>query len=232
MPGGAYLNISKRESNPVAERANQEGFHAAVLHYTVVPQNTALVTDDVLKEAEFCLDKIYEDAEEKGIDTERIYLVGFSAGGHLAAWSSIRFSDKIAKCILAYGAIAFRTEEMQQVMDEESFMNTGEGYSDEEIVWGKGMIRIMGEAPIDALHENVPPTFLFTTFDDEVVPYTQTLRYGSRLAELGVPCEMHIYQRGGHGLSLADESSAEKEEQIIPHVAVWFEQAVSWLKGY
>lgn len=229
MPGGAYLHVSEREGEPVAKRANAAGMHAVVLNYTVLPMKTDLSNEELLKQVGFCLDRIEQDAERFGIDLKRIYVMGFSAGGHLAAWSSIRFHERIAKAVLAYGAIAFKKEDMQKTMQEEGYKKQEGGYTEEEKVWGLGMIRLMSEAPIDGIDQNTPPTFLFHTADDDIVPCEQSLRYAAKLIACKVPAEVHVYEKGGHGLSLADESSASVKEQILPRVAGWFDLAADWL---
>lgn len=232
LPGGAYLHVSGRESSPIAVRANAAGFHAAVLNYTVIPQKTDLSLTELTEQVKFCLDRIAADAEQYAIDSDRINVIGFSAGGHLAAWAGNLFPDRIAKLVLAYPAVGFKREEMLKTFEAEGYRKSAEGYSEEEKVWGMSMIRLMSEAPLDALHAQVPPTFLFTTVDDEIVPFTQSVHYGMRLAELSVPCEMHFYEKGGHGLSLANEITASEAGQVLPHVASWFDLAMSWLKGY
>ncbi|NLF21038.1 MAG: alpha/beta hydrolase [Clostridiaceae bacterium] len=232
LPGGGYRYLSPREGQPVALRANSEGFHALVLHYTVLTQKADLTLEELLAQVEFCLDWVDQNANTHHIDKTRVYICGFSAGGHLAAWSSIRFADRLARALIVYGAVGFKKEELEAIFHFESSGQGESRYTAEELEQGRDMIRLFEQAPAAALHANVPPTFLFHTMDDQVVPVTQSFEYGQRLHELNIPCELHFYCMGGHGLSLANASTAAHPEQDIPRIAGWFDIAVSWLKEY
>ncbi len=229
IPGGAYRFVSPREGQPVALRANTRGFHAAVLTYTVLPQKPDLTLDDLLGQVETALDWIEDHAETHHIDTERISVCGFSAGGHLAAWTSLRFKARIQKAVLCYGAIDFGREEMEAIIAHAE-SQAGTPYSEAERLVAKGMVRLFGDAPIEHLDVDTPPTFLWHTCSDETVPVAQSLEYAKRLLELKVPCELHLYERGVHGLSLADETTGQVAELIEPRIAGWFDLAISWLK--
>lgn len=232
LPGGAYRYVSPRESEPVALRANTAGFHAIVLNYTVLPQKPDLILEDLLKEVGFCLDWAAEHAEQYLLDMEQVSVMGFSAGGHLAAWSSIRFANRFKKAILAYAAVGFTAETMRQAAaDRVKGFAEGKGLTDEEKILFDGMLRLFRLSPIEALSEDVPPTFLFSTMDDTLVPVVQSFRYAERLLKKGVPCEAHFFEKGGHGLSLANELTACFPEQLSPRVAPWFDTAMSWLKS-
>lgn len=79
--------------------------------------------------------------------------------------------------------------------------------------------------------EHVPPTFLWHTADDEIVPVQNSLLFFDALLEKKVPAELHIYPKGVHGLSLATEEVQELEKMRVPdrHVAGWFSQCLGWL---
>lgn len=231
LPGGAYRHISLRESVPVAQKANAEGFHAVVLHYSVLEETLDISLEDLLGQVKFTLDWILEHADDIGIDSEQISLIGFSAGGHLAAWSAIRFSEQIYKQVLAYGAIAYKKEEMELIRQKLLEGSPAGTFGRDELLQGEKMIELMGDAPIEALTAAVPPCFLFSAMDDQIVPVTQSFDYARRLLELNVPCELHFYERGGHGLSLANAQSAKTKAMIIPHVATWFDLALEWLRS-
>lgn len=229
LPGGAYRYCSDREAEPVALRANSYGMHAVVLRYTCLPENNALELNDILAEVEYALNWIDSIEESYYVDKSKIFVVGFSAGGHLAAWSSIKFSKRIAAAALAYAAIGF-TEEQFDFIFNYTIENSDEQFSEEDLKQGKQMRALFTDAPINALHSDVPRTFLFHTADDNVVPAVQSLAYSQKLIELGIPCELHMYEAGGHGLSLADQTTMTYAHQDNPRVQSWFELAVEFFK--
>lgn len=107
MPGGGYAYVSKREGQAVALRSNSNNMHAAVLKYTTLQEDLTITMDRLLEEVEQSLDIIQDRAKEHRIDTEKIYVMGFSAGGHLAAWASNKFTDRIDRAILSYAAVGY-----------------------------------------------------------------------------------------------------------------------------
>lgn len=89
---------------------------------------------------------------------------------------------------------------------------------------------IRDNSPIFHIGSGTPPTFLWHTFEDPLLSPLQSLEYAKGLHENGVPCELHIYQNGKHGLSLADQTSAMKPEDMDAHIATWVPLAVQWLR--
>lgn len=229
IPGGAYKYCSDRESSPIAHRFNAANFHSVVLRYTVLPEKLDLQTEFLIDQVRFVLDWAEEHKDEYHIDMTKVSVIGFSAGGHLASWASIRLHDRIESCLLVYGAIAFEGEQLEAFYAHEMEHNK-ENYSEEDLRIGQDMVRLFADAPIQAIHEQVPRTFLFTTMADTTVPGIQSLQYASSLFMHGVPCELHAYQSGSHGLSLADDTTSCHPEQNHPRVKTWMDLAISWLK--
>ena len=235
LPGGSYTYTSNREAQPIALSANTKAMHAAVLRYTVIPDKKDLTVDDLLAEVKAALDYIEEHSKEYRIDSKRIYLIGFSAGGHLASWASIKFYDRIDRVILAYPAVGFKA--LYEAAISRSDTREGEAsdlsaYDLDLAELNQSMLKLFTNDPIDYIHKNVPPTFLFTTMDDRTVPAGNVMRYALKLYKYNVAIELHCYSLGGHGLSLATEASSIFEEQINDRVASWFDLAISWLKEY
>ena len=83
------------------------------------------------------------------------------------------------------------------------------------------------------MSDKTPKTFLLHTFDDDVVPVENSLMFANALREKNIPFELHIYPNGVHGLSLCDESTANKNNDnlINTHVESWFELAIKWIKS-
>lgn len=123
LPGGSYTYTSNREAQPIALSANTKAMHAAVLRYTVIPDKKDLTVDDLLAEVKAALDYIEEHSKEYRIDSKRIYLIGFSAGGHLASWASIKFYDRIDRVILAYQPFLYEFYLSHQIFSLGNFLS-------------------------------------------------------------------------------------------------------------
>lgn len=200
FPGGAYRVCSHRESEPVAMAYAAQGFNTFVLNYSL---NENAVFPKPLKDAEAALELIRNNSAEWSINPEKIAVCGFSAGGHLAAALGTMGKIRPNALILGYPCI----------------------------------LASMGEifpAPIPSCDEFVddktPPTFIFHTFEDELVPVENSIKFSAALDKVKVPFEMHIFQKGCHGLSLAkDLTSSGLQRFANPDVEKWFELSVCWL---
>lgn len=215
-PGGGYAFTSDREAEPVAVNFLAAGIHAAVLRYSVAPKHfpTALL------ELGNSVRHLLAHAEEYCIDPARIYLLGFSAGGHLAAsYGCFRKKfdlPEIAGILLGYPVIT-----TGKYAHEESIRNLlGENYD-------RDREKMSLELYADESH---PPTFLWHTATDDTVPVENTLLYVSALRQHGVSVECHIYQNGGHGLSLANAFTQDARGfGLQPECRGWVVSAVEWI---
>ncbi|HEX5323702.1 MAG TPA: alpha/beta hydrolase [Capsulimonadaceae bacterium] len=217
-PGGGYGMRADHEGRPVAKWLNSLGIAAFVCHYRVAPyKNPAPLLD-----AQRAIRTVRASAGEWNIDPERVGILGFSAGGHLAATAGTHFdsgdpsandpidrqSSRPSLMILCYPVITF-TE----------YRHHG------------SMINLIGEdAPEDLRHflsgekqvtEQTPPAFLWHTADDAGVPVQNSLLMADALSRNGVPFALHVFQRGRHGLGLAEEEL---------DVAQWTTLCAGWLK--
>lgn len=200
IPGGGYSFCSEREAEPIALNFAAQGFHAGVLRYHV---GTHRSFSHSLADAEKAIVKIQELTSEWRIDAEKIAVIGFSAGGHLAAALSTLSSMKPSLCILGYPAIL------------SSFAT---------------VMKIDAPSLEECVTKDTPPTFLFSTFEDNVVPIENSLAYLQALEDHEVPFESHIFQKGRHGLSLATERFGNRKEMVDPRFARWFDECVEWLE--
>jgi acetyl esterase/lipase len=200
IPGGGYSFCSEREAEPIALNFLAQGYHAGVLRYHVGEYRSF---EKSLQDGQIALAKICELAPVHHIDETKIAVIGFSAGGHLAAALSTLAPVKPSLCILGYPAILKSFAQVMQV-----------------------------EAPSleSCVSSETPPTFLFSTFEDNVVPIENSLLYLRALEEHEVPFEAHIFQKGKHGLSLGNKWSGNSEEMIDPRFAQWFELCTEWLE--
>ena len=207
-PGGGYAMTSNREAEPIALQFNSMGYQAAVLRYSCAPA----VYPTALCEVAQSVKLIREHAEDWSVDAEKIIVMGFSAGGHLAAsygvfWNESWLTEKM-QCdkqllkpnglVLCYPVISSKEE----IAHQDSIKNLlGESYPEM-----KEQVSLE-----DKVGKHTPKTFLWHTFTDPVVPFWNSFRFAEALGKAGVPMEYHLYPQGGHGLSLANEQTANEE---------------------
>ncbi|WP_179394547.1 alpha/beta hydrolase [Lacticaseibacillus absianus] len=201
LPGGGYGFISPRESAPIAEAFNQQGFQSLVLNYSVAEHRGY---QHALDDVHAAFQAIAAHQEDWRIDPQKVILIGFSAGGHLAAaYASTTTTYRPALVVLGYACILASMNDLLAI----------EGPSLDRLV-----------TPAN------PPTFLFGTAEDDLVPVDNTLAFMAALSRAKVPFEGHIFQFGPHGLSLGTSRTADGDpRQIDPHYATWFPRCLEWI---
>lgn len=227
LPGGAYWGISQREAEPMAFRFLPDGFNVFVLTYSVLPHSFPTQ----LREVAAAMELIFENAEAWHCDTDKIAIMGFSAGGHLAAHYSNRWncpevrsvfpnSKPVSASVLCYPVITADPAHSHK----QSFINLAGGafpetpeeqafYSCEKMVTPQ-----------------TPPTFLWHTVEDGLVPVMNSLLYAEALTASKVPFELHIFPYGRHGLSTADNQTNAVIPPEVAYVKDWLPAAKKWLK--
>ncbi len=228
-PGGGYEFTSEREAEPIAMKFLAEGIQAFILWYSVRPA----VYPMALMEAAKAVALIREHAKAWNVDADKIVVMGFSAGGHLAGdlactWNK-PFLSKITGLapdemrpngsLLCYPVITSGKHAHRG-----SFDALLDGLPDEMLDETSLELQVTGD---------VPPTFIWTTWNDETVPVENTLLYIAALRKAGVSCEAHIFRSGVHGLSRADRETAGSPVRLMvaPEVAVWMDLAVTWIRN-
>jgi acetyl esterase/lipase len=204
LPGGAYLNLAANlEGRQIADWFAAHGFRAFVLGYRLSSNGYLLPVP--LLDARRAIQTVRARARDYGIDPNRIVVIGFSAGGHLAALAATqpvagkpeaddpieRVSSRPDFLVLGYpwiGAISSDTSHLSycklfNVMDRCEALRVA--YSPDLFVT-----------------KETPPTFWFHTFNDQTVPVEQGLRFYEALVKAGVPAEAHIFANGPHGFGL------------------------------
>jgi acetyl esterase/lipase len=210
FPGGAYAHLAANlEGRQVADWFTARGFRAFVASYRLTSNGYVLPVP--LLDARRAIQTVRAQAREYFINPNRIVLIGFSAGGHLAALAATqpvpgkadstdpveRVSSRPDFLVLGYpwiGAISSDTSHLSyckqfNLMDRCEELRRA--YSPDLFVTG-----------------DTPPTFLFHTFDDKTVPVEQGLRFYEALVKAGVPSEAHIYASGPHGVGLGKSDLA------------------------
>jgi acetyl esterase/lipase len=220
LPGGGYAFTTPREGSTAARMFNGFDCAAFVLEYSTYDRNPETTTDLMLGEVRAAIDLVRSRATEWHVDPGRICLCGFSAGGHLAALAGNAFPAEVDRVILCYPALDLKGNRIEL---------TGAGR--EAGADPDALMRLFAPKPIETVTPRTPPTFLWHTFEDAIAPVISSYEYLLRLVGNGVPCEAHVYQRGRHGLALANRASAKAPGYIDDHVASWTRLAGEWLWG-
>lgn len=227
LPGGGYAFTSRREATPIALEFAAAGFSSFLLHYSVAPQ-VEFPTE--LAQAYAAIRLIRQNAEEWGIDPEKIYVCGFSAGGHLAASTGV-FWNRDWVHALGFAGDSHKPNGMilcYPVITGGEFAHRG---SFENLLGGQYSDALVELNSLEKqVSDETPPCFVWHTWSDAGVPVQNTLMFCSALAEHNIPFEMHVYPKGGHGLSLANELVCEPD-RIDPKVQTWMGFAKEWIKG-
>ena len=221
-PGGSYSALaSNHEGRQVANWLNSMGIAAFVLKYRLGPRYHHPVE---LGDAQRAIRMVRTQAAEYGVAPERVGIMGFSAGGHLASSAGTHFdtgntadADPVQRAssrpdflVLGYPVISFTTPYTHQ-----------------------GSLRnLLGENPDPKLVESLsselqvtpqtPPTFLFHTNEDKSVPSENSVLFYLALKKAGVPAEMHIFEKGPHGVGLALRD---------PALSMWPTLLANWFRG-
>lgn len=229
VPGGGYGMTSDREAEPVAIRMLAAGFNAFVLRYSVAPTRYPAA----LLELSSAIALIRQNAELWHINSDQIILAGFSAGGHLAANLATAWDSKLLQ---DYG---YRSEDIKpnglflgypvitsgKYAHVDSFKNLlGEQYQDTKLRESLSLEH--------QVSSTTPPTFIWHTYTDDCVPVENTLLFVQALRKADVPVEMHIFPKGGHGLSLGTEETAINNGYGIQlEISVWPDLFAVWVKN-
>lgn len=216
LPGGGYLYCSPREGEPVALSYTARGFHAFVLRYSVARQAAGFAP---LKEVSWAIGYIRENAESWHIDPEKIAVCGFSAGGHLALSSGLLAENKPNAMILGYPATC-----CPNIPGADFMLKLLEGRDD---VTDEDAMKY--DLP-SHVTKDAPPMFVAATAEDMLTSFC-TMPLVNTYNNLGLKFELHIFQYGPHGYSLANEVTADGSVQMLePAFAQWQELSVQWLR--
>ncbi len=233
-PGGGYSVTSPREAEPIAKKFFAAGFNAYVLDYSVKEKARDFAP---LIEAALAIKTVRERAEQDNTDTSRVFICGFSAGGHLAAsagtlWNIPEVRDAIG---VTDGISAEGINRPDGMILCYPVITAGE-FAHKGSIHNVSGHNPLTEADIEQfslelrVDDTTPKTFIWHTFTDVAVPVENTLLFTSALARAKIPFESHIFPAGIHGLSLCNEETADgKSSNIVPHAECWMELAVKWI---
>ena len=231
IPGGGYEMVcSDREGEPIALAFVERGFNAFVLNYRVDSDRYP----SQLIDASRAIVYIRDNAEKLSCDPDRVYAVGFSAGGHLAGSLAILNADEevlstlgIEKgrnrpnaAILSYPVVSAmlptHSGSFRNLLGAEPCELTGEERS-----------RVSLECNVTP---ESAPLFIWHTSEDEAVPTNGSLALAAKYISLGLNVMLHLYPYGPHGVALGNEvTEAGNPAWIQPLAQIWVDSAVKWL---
>lgn len=260
-PGGGYLTTATKEGEAVAVEFMAQGYHCFVLEYStyfknrmtnlaeVPPINSEAHYPRQVIELMESMHLIHENAEEWNIETDNVFVLGFSAGGHIAISLGNRWNDN-------------------KLMDQLPFIPQGDELKPKGVILGYPMLHgdiaeyIISKAAegnlikyqtkyiydclygtdrpaqeqldkvdmIFSINSDTPPVFIWTTSSDEIINSQSATQFVQRMQEKQIECEYHLFEEGKHGLSLATDLYTNSADGINVDVNVWVILAKNWLK--
>ncbi len=226
-PGGGYGGLAMgHEGEAVAEWLTSHGIAAFVLKYRLAPYRHPIPLTDARR----AVRTVRARAKEWNIDPNKIGIWGFSAGGHLASTVITHFDDGDPKsddpiervscrpdfAILAYPVISLTGPPVTHMGSRKNLLGDD---PDPKLIE-----ELSNEKQVTA---KTPPTFLFHTSEDAAVPPENSILFYEALRKAGVPAELHIYEKGRHGVGLANGGKAPND----PVLATWTGRLEDWLAG-
>ena len=220
-PGGGYgILAASHEGTDVAKVFNEWGVTAFVLKYRL-PDDSIMVRKEIgpLQDAQRAIQLVRLDAKKWGISANKIGIMGFSAGGHLASTAGTHFNNAVIKnikntslrpdfMILLYPVISF-TDSLAHMGSRTNLI--GKNPTREKINYYSNELQVT---------KQTPPTFLVHAKDDGGVKVANSLAFYDALQKNGVPSEIHLYEKGGHGFGMNNKTSEDK----------WMDWLQLWMK--
>ena len=227
-PGGGYGALAiDHEGTQVAEYCNKLGVHAFVLEYRIAKgDRKGPLGHAPMFDVNRAMRLVRSKSKDLGIDTKRIGLMGFSAGGHLASTGGTHFDDGLLK----------DGDNVDKFGCRPDFLILGYPVITMEpgVTHGGTRMNLLGKEPDPKdveyfsnekrVTKDTPPTFLFHTDEDAAVLPENAIRFYMALKKVKVPAELHIYEKGQHGVGINPKTKSEGTN-------AWKDRLTDWLKG-
>ncbi len=220
-PGGSYCSRAYHEGEPVCEFFNEHGINGFTINYRVAPYDYHAIRADVNRAVRW----VRYHADEYGIDPDKIAILGFSAGGHLATMGATNYDrgleegDEIDRvsCRPDAALLCYAVISMTPALTHDLSRDILIGRFDEEF---KEMLtkQLSGEL---AVTDDTPPMFLWHTAADNCVIVENSISMATALSAKKIPFELHVFDKGDHGLGLAESTHGASQ---------WPALAADWLK--
>lgn len=221
-PGGGYVRLAMdHEGSQIASWLNDAGITCVLLKYRM-PSDSAMVDKAVgpLQDVQEAIRITRRNAAAWHVNPQRIGVMGFSAGGHLAASASTRFDEKVYPCdttsarpdfsILMYPVISMQAGVTHSGSRKNLLGNTP---------FQSALDRASNELRVTSA---TPMAFIVHSTDDAVVLLENSIRYVQAMKQYNIPAEMHVFERGGHGYGLAGNRTTTER--------AWPELCLAWLR--
>ncbi|MBQ9027872.1 MAG: alpha/beta hydrolase [Lachnospiraceae bacterium] len=235
-PGGGYHFTSEREAEIIAMQFNAMGYHTAVLRYSCKPAQfpTALL------ELSRAVAYLRAHAQKYMIDPERIAVLGFSAGGHLAASLGVFWNTEWFAKIREEAGVALTAQEIKPdgLILAYPVVTSGEyAHRDSfDDLLGEGRCKDPAWLAKMSLEKqnlkDVPPVFLWHTSYDSSVPLENSLYFATQLIKARKPLEYHIFPGDVHGISLADWRTRSEKRMEDTAAVQWIGLVHTWLEKW
>ncbi len=222
-PGGGYSGLAIRhEGLQVAQWFNSLGITAFVLTYRQ-PDDAIMENKSIapMQDGQRAMRIVRRHAKEWGINPDKIGIMGFSAGGHVASTISTHYNEKV-----------YEPDDLTSARPDFSLLIYPVISMDSTITHMGSRVNLLGNNPtpeqvkhfsnelqVDA---QTPPAFLVQSFDDDAVPVQNSILYALALRKYNIPSELHLYQSGGHGYGMGRSTNTE---------STWTEACRNWLKA-
>jgi acetyl esterase/lipase len=221
IPGGGYAGIAiNHEGIEIAKKFAAAGITAFVLKYRL-PSDLIMTDRSIgpLQDAQRAIQVLRERASEWNLDTNKIGIIGFSAGGHLASTLGTHYQKAL---INNPSNISLRPSFMALIypvitMEEYTHMGSKQNLIGQTAA--QEQIKLYSNEK--QVNSNTPTTFLLHAQDDAVVPVKNSLSFYEAITKSGGKAEMHLYQAGGHGFGLNNKTTPDQ----------WFDRCINWLKA-
>jgi acetyl esterase/lipase len=222
-PGGGYYGLSYiGEGTEVAKWLNGLGISAIVLHYRL-PDDVIMKNKSIapLQDGQEAIRIVRRNAKEWGIDPHKIGIMGFSAGGHLASTVSTHFNEKV-----------YEPKDSTSARPDFSLLIYPVVSMDSAITHGGSRESLLGKHPTPEMVKHfsnalqitakTPPAFMIHSLDDGTVPVENSIEYALAMKKFKIPCELHIYEHGGHGYGLGKRNYGTESS--------WTKACEKWLQ--
>ena len=222
FPGGGYHGLAYDwEGTDIAKWLNANGIAAFVVKYRL-PVSASIINrhEAPLQDAQRAIRIVKSKSEEWGI-TEKVGIIGFSAGGHLASTLGTHYEEETNGANDNIEAISARPDFMLLIYPVISFQNNPHAGSRDALLGENQSEQLLQYYSSETqVTPSTPPTILIHSSDDGAVPVENSLDFYNALREHNVPAELHIFPYGGHGYSLALDD---------PHLHSWTDLVIQWI---
>jgi acetyl esterase/lipase len=220
-PGGSYTSLSiANEGSLIAERLNAIGVTAFVLRYRLKEYGHPAPLQDVLRAVRL----IRSQAADFGLKPDRIGVLGASAGGHLAASAGTLFDAPEGRTGAELDKVSGRPDFLvllyPVITMQDPYAHAG---SRKNLIGATPALELATHLSLELqVTKDTPPTFIVQAEDDRTVPVENSLMFYQALHKAGVPAELHLFPKGGHGFGMKKE---------IGEAATWPDRCEEWLRA-